>query len=198
MENFSITKTFTKRFILYILATILIGLIIIGLTSVIIATHSINQARVNEQEKQLEEIRQKSQFEIFVAIFRNNFYIALNLIPPLAGQVFFFAVMYSTAEIFASRSIQIGENLSISPYLVVIMYIFSLMFSPDAYFFGFLEFLGYALALTQSFNLINSAISSFKKRDLNPIYNELKFTVLIIIAIAIVLLVAAFLESLLV
>jgi len=198
MENFSITKTFTKRFTLYILATILIGLILVGLTSVIIATHSINQARVNEQETQLEEIRQKSQFEIFVAIFRNNFYIALNLIPPLAGQVFFFAVMYSTAEIFASRSIQIGENLSISPYLVVIMYIFSLMFSPDVYFFGFLEFLGYALALTQSFNLVISAISSFRKRDLNPIYNELKFTVLIIIAIAIVLLVAAFLESLLV
>gem|GEM_PF-413953 len=198
MEVFSYKQTFTKRLPVYILTTILIGIIVVAFTAARIATNDINQQRVNDTEQQLNEIRNQSQINIFLSIFRNNYYIALNFIAPIAGQIFFIAVMYSTAEIFAARSIQIGQNASISPYFVAFIYIFTLMFSPTVFFFGFLEFLGYALALVQSINLINSAIKSIRSKDLSMVYNELKFTILMVVIIAIVLLLAAYLESLLV
>jgi len=197
VEEPSFTKRFRKRLAAYFLATILIGVILVSMSSLRIATNAINQERVQSTEKELSKIRNQTQIEIFFSIFKNNYFIALNFLPPIAGPVFFVLVMYSTSEIFAARSIELSNN-TISPYLISLLYVFTLMFSPAALFFGFLEFLGYAIALSQSFYLIGSAIRSIKERQITILTNELKFSVYTALIIALVLLLAAYLESLLV
>lgn len=197
MEESSLKKRLSKRLAAYILVTILIGVILVGMSSLRIATNAINQERVQNTEKELAQIRNQTQIEIFFSIFKNNYFIALNFLPPIAGPVFFVLVMYSTAEIFAARSIELSNN-TLSPYLISFLYIFSLMFSPTVLFFGFLEFLGYAIAIAQSFYLIGSALRTIKERQIAIFTNELKFTAYTALIIALILLLAAYLESLLV
>ncbi len=197
MEEQSLFAMFRKRLATYILVTFLVALLIIGFAELFIAFKAVNKDRVEKIENQLEDIRKRSKLEIFFSIFVNNYVISLNFLPPLAGTVFFISVIYSTSEIFASRALTIG-NYSDYAYIIPFIYIFSLMFSPTVYFFGFLEFLGYSLTLSQSFFLISSTIKSIRNRDIRYIIKELKFTFIIVMASAITLLLAAYLESLLI
>ncbi len=188
---------FKKRLTTYILVTFLIAILLITFGSLFIAFNAINEKRVAEAEEHLENIRSKPRIEIFFSIFTNNYIISLNFLPPLVGQIFFVTVMYHTSEILAMRISEISNSTSES-FLFLFLVVFSLMFNPYSYFFGFLEFLGYSLTLSQSFFLISSSLKSIRNRNLQYLIDELKFTFLIVVASAIVLLLAAYLESLVV
>lgn len=193
----SIASKFKSRFPAYIAVTLIIALILFAFSFSFIATNAVNKSRVSQTEHTFEQIRNQTRTEILLSIFKNNYSISLRLLPPIAGPIYFLVTMYFTSEIFAARALnETGDKLAAS--LLVFLNILALMFLPQAFFFGFLEFFGYAITLSQGFYLIRSAMNSLSLKSLKPLVNELKYTFFIVILAAFVLFFAAYLESFLV
>lgn len=132
-----------------------------------------------ELNQRRESIKEMDIFQSTSSIFGNNFMICLLSFTPIAGPVFGFFVLYSTGIVIASDSIALG----FPPFLGLI----SLFILPIAW----MEFLAYSIAFAESTWLTWSIIKGKGK-------NELAKTCIFIAICAIVLLAAAFIETLLI
>jgi uncharacterized membrane protein YciS (DUF1049 family) len=193
-----ILKKFKKRIPYYILFTILLILIF----EVFILAWLIQGVNVSKVEKELDElskqIEKKNLYEKTQFIFSNNYRISLLFVPPILGIFFFTIVMYNTAEFFAYYSIIRSEEWNIDPSLASLIITISLIFSYPAYFFPFLEFLGYSLTFSQGLILLARGVKTIFKGNIKEFLSEIYYTIFIIILAAVVLLVAAYLEALIV
>ena len=193
-----ILKKFKKRIPYYILFTILLILIF----EVFILAWLIQGVNVSKVEKELDElskqIEKKNLYEKTQFIFSNNYRIALLFVPPILGIFFFTIVMYNTAEFFAYYSIIRSEEWNIDPSLASLIITISLIFSYPAYFFPFLEFLGYSLTFSQGLILLARGVKTIFKGNIKEFLSEIYYTIFIIILAAVVLLIAAYLEALVV
>jgi len=134
--------------------------------------------------------------DIVLYIFSNNYYIALNFLIPIIGLYNLIEVMSETSKVFSTISIETSNQLGLNPYFIAAYLILFTIFNPFFYFFGILEFLGYALTISQGTYLVIYFIRSILRRDFSDFKNELIYTVFIIILSAIILLLAAALEAL--
>jgi uncharacterized membrane protein YciS (DUF1049 family) len=193
-----ILKKFKKRIPYYILFTILLILIF----EVFILAWLIQGVNVSKVEKELDElskqIEKKNLYEKTQFIFSNNYRISLLFVPPILGIFFFTIVMYNTAEFFAYYSIIRSEEWNINPSLASLIITISLIFSYPAYFFPFLEFLGYSLTFSQGLILLARGVKTIFKGNIKEFLSEIYYTIFIIILAAVVLLIAAYLEALIV
>jgi hypothetical protein len=106
--------------------------------------------------------------------------------------------MYNTAEFFAYYSIIRAEEWNIDPSLASLIITIFLIFSYPAYFFPFLEFLGYSLTFSQGLILLARGVKTIFKGNIKEFLSEIYYTIFIIILAAVVLLIAAYLEALIV
>jgi uncharacterized membrane protein YciS (DUF1049 family) len=193
-----ILKKFKKRIPYYILFTILLILIF----EVFILAWLIQGVNVSKVEKERDElskqIEKKNLYEKTQFIFSNNYRISLLFVPPILGIFFFTIVMYNTAEFFAYYSIIRAEEWNIDPSLASLIITIFLIFSYPAYFFPFLEFLGYSLTFSQGLILLARGVKTIFKGNIKEFLSEIYYTIFIIILAAVVLLVAAYLEALIV
>jgi uncharacterized membrane protein YciS (DUF1049 family) len=193
-----ILKKFKKRIPYYILFTILLILIF----EVFILAWLIQGVNVSKVEKERDElskqIEKKNLYEKTQFIFSNNYRISLLFVPPILGIFFFTIVMYNTAEFFAYYSIIRSEEWNIDPSLASLIITISLIFSYPAYFFPFLEFLGYSLTFSQGLILLARGVKTIFKGNIKEFLSEIYYTIFIIILAAVVLLIAAYLEALIV
>jgi len=193
-----ILKKFKKRIPYYILFTILLILIF----EVFILAWLIQGVNVSKVEKERDElskqIEKKNLYEKTQFIFSNNYGISLLFVPPILGIFFFTIVMYNTAEFFAYYSIIRSEEWNIDPSLASLIITISLIFSYPAYFFPFLEFLGYSLTFSQGLILLARGVKTIFKGNIKEFLSEIYYTIFIIILAAVVLLIAAYLEALIV
>jgi hypothetical protein len=193
-----ILKKFKKRIPYYILFTILLILIF----EVFILVWLIQGVNVNKVKGELnelvEQIEKKNVYEKTQFIFSNNYRISLLFIPPILGIFFFTVVMYNTAEFFAYYSILRAEEWKIDPSLASLLITIYLIFSYPAYFFPFIEFLGYSLTFSQGLILLAKGVKTIFKGNIREFLSEIYYTIFIIILAAVVLLIAAYLEALIV
>jgi uncharacterized membrane protein YciS (DUF1049 family) len=193
-----ILKKFKKRIPYYILFTIILILIF----EVFILAWLIQGVNVSKVEKERDElskqIEKKNLYEKTQFIFSNNYRISLLFVPPILGIFFFTIVMYNTAEFFAYYSIIKAEEWNIDPSLASLIITIYLIFSYPAYFFPFLEFLGYSLTFSQGLILLAKGVKTIFKGNIKEFLSEIYYTIFIIILAAVVLLIAAYLEALVV
>ena len=171
---FTFWKTSSPRIkrILTILAFFLVSAIIT--IAGILTPLSSEEANAISQE--LEQLQQNISVQF---IFGNNFMICLAMFVPIAGPIFGFYVLYNTGIVIAAESMTLG----LPPLLT-----FSILF---IYPFTWLEFLAYSTALAESFWLIQRVFQHRGKR-------ELVNTLILIAICAIMLVVAAIIEMLLI
>ncbi|MDT7865006.1 MAG: hypothetical protein RQ922_03895 [Thermoproteota archaeon] len=195
--NYILSK-FKKRIPYYILFTIFLFLIF----EVFILVWLIQGVNVNKVKGELDElskqIEKKNVYEKTQFIFSNNYRISLLFIPPIIGIFFFTVVMHNTAEFFAYYSIIRAEEWNIDPSLASLIITISLIFSYPAYFFPFLEFLGYSLTFSQGLILLAKGVKTIFKGNIKEFLSEIYYTIFIITLAAIILLIAAYLEALVV
>lgn len=112
-------------------------------------------------------------------IFINNFLISLIMFVPVAGPIIGGYVIYTTGRLIGALSLSTG----IPSILLISMTIIT--------FYGFIEFLAYGTAFTESMIL---TYSMFKRKT----RIELKWLIISISATAVLLLIAAVLEYMLI
>jgi hypothetical protein len=132
--------------------------------------------------KEIEDVQNYvSRVDVFrgaTLIFGNNFTLCLSFFVPIIGILFGFYVLYSTGVAIAAQSMP-----KINPYVTFIM----LFIMP----FTWLEFLAYSMAFTENVWLTWKIIKRNCRR-------ELMNTCVIISLCAIMLLIAAFVETIMI
>lgn len=133
----------------------------------------LSPSEASDIKQELEQMRENISVQL---IFGNNFMICLAMFIPVAGPVFGCYVLYSTGVVIAAESL--SEGL---PPLIVFLFLF-------AFPFTWLEFLAYSIAFAQSVWLTRRIIQHRGKR-------ELVNTCILISICAVMLLIAAIIET---
>ncbi|MGQ9565857.1 MAG: stage II sporulation protein M [Candidatus Bathyarchaeales archaeon] len=133
-----------------------------------------------EAEKFYEEFKTESQYiDTVPFIFGNNFMHTLIMFVPFLGPIYGMFVFFNTGIILAMIAVASGVNVAL---LFAVLFLF-----PHAW----LEFLAYSLALSQSLLL---ALAIFKGR----LKQELKRACIVVTVCALILLLAAVVEVILI
>jgi len=185
-----------KRLLMYILVTLLLGLLLFGFIVYWLNTE-FNVEQTQESLKEIRsEAREKNIYERTLMIVSNNYKISILFVPPAIGWIIFTIVWSNTGKAFASDIISMQKtNMTISEMEIAFLFVIYILFFSG---FGFLELLGYALTISQGFYLIKYAIISIRERKLEKFMGEIYYTVFIILVAGLILLLAAFLEALLI
>jgi hypothetical protein len=133
-------------------------------------------------------------FRIF-AIFSNNYFIALLFMIPILDFLYLVGVMFNTALYFAYFSVVTAKSVNASPYTIAPFIVISPILQPYQLFFGFFEFLGYALTFSQGIYILIYLIKGIVSGNINELKNEGIYTVFIILFSAFILFAAATMES---
>ncbi len=133
----------------------------------------LSASEASDIKQELEQMRGNISLQL---IFGNNFMICLAMFVPVAGPVFGCYVLYSTGVVIAAESL--SEGL---PPLIVFLFLF-------AFPFTWLEFLAYSAAFAQSVWLTWRIIQHRGKK-------ELVNTCIFISICAVMLLIAAIIET---
>lgn len=149
----------------------------------------------NEYNSVRNPIVSMSYFSKILAIFSNNYSIALLFIIPVLSFLFLIAVMFNTSLFFAYLSVIASTYYNLSPSTIAPLLIISPILSPRELFFGFFEFLGYSLTFLQSIYIIIYLVKSLVSGKIKELEYEAYYTIFIIIFSAFVLFAAATMES---
>ena len=166
------TSSSRNKRIITIVAFFLLSIFVTSIGALTPLSH--DEAKTLDDD--LRQIRQNVSVQY---IFGNNFLICLLMFVPIAGPIFGFYALYNTGVVISAESIIQGV-----PSLLVFS---SLLIFP----FAWLEFLSYSTALAESFWLIQRARKGLGRR-------ELKNAAILIAIVAIMLLIAAAIETILI
>lgn len=156
-------------------AVFMVLLILCIFATAIGASTKIEFEEARRLSRELNNLRDAAKTIGLQVIFGNNFMHALIMFIPIAGPCWGFYVLYNTGRFIAALSIIEGIN----PTLTML----SLFFFP----FTWMEYISYALAISESLFLTYSIV----KRDFK---REFTVTSRFIVLCAVVLLIAAFVE----
>jgi hypothetical protein len=140
-------------------------------------------------------IASMNYFSKIVAIFSNNYFIALLFIIPALSFLFLIGVMFNTSLFFAYFSVLASSYYQISPYVAAPILVMTPILSPRELFFGFFEFLGYSLTFVQSIYIIVYLVKSLIEGRIKELQYEAYYTVFVIAFSAFILFAAATIES---
>jgi len=158
----------------------ILTIVVFFLLSIIITMAGVltplSYEEANSISEELEQMRQKINIQF---IFGNNFMICLVMFVPIGGPIFGFYALYNTGVLIAADSIAHGLPPIISFLFLFILPVF------------WLEFLAYSTAFAESVWLFWRIVQHRGKR-------ELVNTCILISICAVILLVAAIIELLLI
>jgi uncharacterized membrane protein SpoIIM required for sporulation len=163
------TSTSRARRIITIVAFLLFSIFV---TSIGTLT-PLSREDANSLYNELEQVRQNVSVQY---IFGNNLIICLVMFVPVVGPIFGLWALYNTGVVIAAESIVQGV-----PSLLIF---YSLLIFP----FAWLEFLSYSTALAESVWLIKRARRGMIRR-------EVKNAAVLVAIVAVMLLVAAAIET---
>ncbi len=150
--------------------------VILILTTFVGANLQIDPSEARNMVKSLEEM---VSYVALSVIFGNNFMHCLIMFTPVLGPIYAGYVLYSTGRVFAA----FGYVSKISPNLLFV----TTLLLPHAW----LEYLAYALAVSQSVWLILMARRHQLRAEMKNLYK-------MVTVCALILLLAAFIEMLLI
>lgn len=168
-----ITPTRIKR-ILTMFLVLLLAFLITFIGTITPVTQEEAEARRREFEK-FERIPDEFMFQL---IFGNNFYLCLLMFLPFLGPILGFYVLHNTGQVIGAVAIAEGFNPATT---FITIFIFP---------FAWMEYIAYSIAISQSFWL---TLSIFRRK----FKVELFKTCIFIVLCAIILILAALIESLL-
>jgi len=173
IEFLKITPARIKR-----LMAIFLALLLAFLTTLAGVVTPMTREEAVETKKEFERHTAVPDEVLFQLIFGNNFYLCFLMFIPILGPIFGFYVLYNTGRMIGAMAI--AEQLSPSMVLV------GLFILP----FAWLEYIAYSIAISQSFWLTLSLVRRKFKI-------ELVKTCLFITLCALILIVAALIETVL-
>lgn len=176
MFGFWRTASLTAKRIYMIIVFFILSIIITSFGT--LTPLSMDQAQQINQEMEnlMETLTDVGTLGETTYIFGNNFMLCLSFFTPFIGPFIGFFVLYNTGAVIAAQSMSVG----VSPILTFML----LLVFP----FAWMEFMAYSIAMTQSLWLTRWILKrQWRKEIIN--------TCIMISICAIVLLVAAFIET---
>lgn len=174
IEFLKITPTRIKR-ILTVFLVLLLAFLITFIGTITPITQEEAEATRRREFEKFERIPDELMFQL---MFGNNFYLCLLMFLPFLGPILGFYVLYNTGQVIGAIAVAGGFNPATT---FITLFIFP---------FAWMEYIAYSIAISQSFWL---TLSIFRRK----FKVELLKTCIFIVLCALILILAALIESLL-